>query len=118
MIGARRLIFVLSLTTALDGKVVFVNDVRSPSVGGSMSRLNATPIFDFEIRLTGGTEVVFETRNLTGDADPVLHLLASTAANGPVREVAHDDDGGGGVNARITFTPPSDGTYFVILRAT
>ena len=41
-------------------------------------------------------------------SDPLLSLLDSSG-----RELARNDDGGSGFNARLTFTPPSSGRYFI-----
>jgi hypothetical protein len=114
----RYLLASLCLACAVEANAVLVSDTRAPSVGGSAIRIEATPVFDFPVPLTAGTEVVFETRNRSESADPVLHLLGPVSGNGEVREVARDDDGAGDRNARITFTPAASGMYILLLRAT
>ena len=41
-------------------------------------------------------------------SDPLLSLLDSSG-----REILRNDDGGTGFNARLTFTPPTSGRYFI-----
>lgn len=98
---------------------IIPRDHRTPSSGGDVWEANGNFITDVVVDLVGGREVVFETTDLSPRGDPILHLLApNPSENGPVTQVAMDDDSGGNLNARLRFTPPRDGRYRLILRAT
>lgn len=62
--------------------------------------------------LAVGEEMVLETNTASDGCDPVLHVLY---ANGD--EMAFDDNGGEGANARIAFTATRPGTHYVVVRA-
>ena len=66
----------------------------------------------FAVQLQPGVPVVFDLEGQpTGRgtlSDPFLRLYNQQGA-----ELARNDDGGQGFNARLQFTPPSFGTYFV-----
>lgn len=69
----------------------------------------------FAIDLSQGQSVVFD---LEGDAtgqgtlnDPYLTIYDPSG-----NEIDRDDDGGDGLNSRLEFTAPSDGTYYVEAR--
>ena len=94
-----------------------VRDHRDPSRGGSAYRLDASVVFSMTLDFTAGQTRTCETRNLTGGADPVLHLLAPKTGNGAVQEVARDDDSAGGLNARFSFRASSAGRFRLVLRA-
>lgn len=97
---------------------VTTRDHRNPSTGGSAHELDVTPVFELPVRLTAGVRVVFQTRNRSANSDPMLHLLAPVSGNGAVTEVARNDDSAGDYNARLSYTPPTTGTYLLIMRAT
>jgi hypothetical protein len=105
-------LFSLSPATA-----VIIRDHRSPSKSGGAYTLSAAPVFEMTLALTTGQTISCETRNLTGQADPVLHLLAPSTASGAVHEVATDDDSAGALNSRFTYTATATGRYRLILRA-
>ncbi len=94
-----------------------VHDHRGTSLGGSEHRLDGSPVFELPIQLTAGRRVTFETRNRSSGSDPVLHLLAPVSGNSTVTEVARDDDSAGDLNASISYTPATSGSYIVIMRA-
>jgi hypothetical protein len=98
---------------------VIPRDHRTPSTSGDVWTAEANFITDVVVQLSGGQEVVFQTTDVSPRGDPILHLLAPRPSeNGPVTQVAMDDDGGGSLNAMLRFTPPRDGVYRLILRAT
>ena len=74
-------------------------------------------VSEFEIYLFPWQRATFHTSNSTPGGDPVLHLLDS---NG--HEVARDNNGFGGVDARLSYSPGwwplSGSSYRLILRAT
>lgn len=94
-----------------------VVDHRNESTGGSAFALNANSVFELTLRRTAGQTTTCQTRNTTGDGDPVLHVLQMPTGSGAVSELARDDDSGGNLNARVTFRAPSAGRYLLILRA-
>jgi hypothetical protein len=61
-----------------------------------------------EIKMTAGTAYQIDLASKAFDS----FLRLEDAAG---KELAQDDDSGGGLNARITFTAPKDGTYRVIV---
>jgi hypothetical protein len=67
---------------------------------------------EFPLQLTAGRTEVFETVNLEPGTDPVLHLW-DDAQN---REVAADDNGGGGRAARLEVRITRSGDYTLIVR--
>jgi hypothetical protein len=97
---------------------VNIRDHRNPSTSGGGYDLQADQVFEMSLNLVKGQTVTCETSNLTGQADPVLHLLAPISGDGPVTERARDDDSAGNVNARVTFTAPNAGRYLLVMRAT
>ena len=87
----------------------------SPAEAAYVHRnVQATPIHAVSVNLAAQTQVVFETSNLTSGADPVLFLWSPSDQ----RQIAVDDNGGVGVNARLEVSPPYDDTYLLILVAT
>ena len=106
------------LAVCSSARGVIVRDLSDPSRAGSAFRLDAPPIFELPVALSAGVPVTFETRNPSPGADPVLHLLAPLSHDGPVSQVAWDDDGAGNPNARLTYTPTAAGTYLLVMRAT
>lgn len=69
-------------------------------------------VYEATLMLTVGQTVTIETRNLSQGADPVLHLF------GPLgNEVKIDDNGNGGLSARIAHTATLSGPHVVVLRA-
>ena len=83
--------------------------------GGARLAATDTLFNTYSIGLRAGQRVnVVMDKNDEANLDPMLEIgLLSSVAFQPL---AKDDDGGKGVNARIKFTAPSDGTY--IIRAT
>ena len=75
----------------------------------------ATPVSETIVRLTAGTEVRFETTEVSAGSDPILHLLF---LSGDGEEVAFDDNGGPGSAARLRHVPAETGYYLLVLRAT
>ncbi len=73
-------------------------------------------ITELQVDFPGGP-LTYETRNCSPGADPVLHLFTPGSSSDERVELAVDDNGGGGVNAKIAVTPPSGGIGFLILRA-
>lgn len=77
-------------------------------------------VTDIQVNFETSQPVTFETRNCTPGADPVLHFFKVGAASDGTAErvqVAIDDNGAGGVNARIAVTPESGSIGFLVLRA-
>lgn len=86
--------------------------------GGSSWDVDAGPVFELEFQLTEGRRVLFETRELSEDSDPVLHLLGpGFETSGEVEEVAFDDNSGPGKAARFWYTPVKSGPHLLIMRA-
>jgi hypothetical protein len=96
---------------------LLTRDHRNPSVSGSEHRIDTSNIVEMAVSLTANVPVTFQTRNRSTGSDPVLHLLAPVSGNGVVTQVAYDDDSAGDYNARFTYTPPTTGTYTLVLRA-
>lgn len=65
----------------------------------------------FSITLTAGRQYQFDAQG-TGLSDAFLEVRDSSGA-----VLTSDDDSGAGLNARITFTPTTSGTYFVVVSA-
>ncbi|HEY0846260.1 MAG TPA: PPC domain-containing protein [Noviherbaspirillum sp.] len=65
----------------------------------------------FSVTLTGGTSYQFALDGGTL-SDPFLRLLDSNGV-----QIATNDDGGAGLNSLLTYTPVSDGTYFLSAQA-
>ena len=106
------------LIIANQARSATIRDHRNASQGGDVWEPTAAFVTDVIVHLDKGRTVVFETANLSPGADPILHLLPPGAsADGPVSQVAMDDDSGGNLNARLRYTPPSTGDYRLILRA-
>lgn len=64
-------------------------------------------------QLSGGFQHRIETTNISGDT--VLHLL--TGSTGTNKQVAADDDSNGGHASLLFYTPPTTGTYFILVRS-
>src|SRR3954453_6402195 len=110
------ILFTLAFCARLEARLAL--DHRNLSSHGDVWEPTAGFVSDVPVHLSKGKTVVFETANLSAHGDPVLHLLGPGASmNGPVKQLAMDDDGGGNLNARLRFTPPQDGDYRLILRA-
>lgn len=67
------------------------------------------------VYLNAGTTYTFQTSALSTGADPMMHLWG--AVSGIEKEIARNDDSGGGTNPRITFLPSVTNWYRVIVRA-
>lgn len=94
-----------------------VRDHRSPSTGGGAHTLSVGPVFEMKVTLLAWQRITCRTQNPSPGADPVLHLLAFSNANGPAVEKARDDDSGGGFDAHLTFRAEVPGTYRLVMRA-
>ena len=83
--------------------------------GGARLGANDTLFNTYSIALRAGQRVNVKM-DKEGDTslDPLLEIGLLTSA--AFKALAKDDDGGQGLNARIKFTAPSDGTY--VIRAT
>lgn len=64
------------------------------------------------IYLNAGQNVTFETKN--SNTDPVMYLFYS---NNPDQGSWMNDDGGSGLNSKISVTIPVSGYYYVLLRS-
>jgi len=71
--------------------------------------------FESPTYFTAGQSVTFETKNASNDsyADPVMYLYKQ---GNPSAGSWGDDDGGDGLNSKISVTIPSTGYYNVLLR--
>jgi hypothetical protein len=113
------LVALATIACCAPASAVIVRDNRNPSTQGDVWEPDAGFVVDINVLLVKNRTVVFSTRNLSGSGDPILHLLPPGAsANGPVKQVAMDDDSGGNLNARLRFTPTQTGAHRLILRAT
>ncbi len=72
----------------------------------------AAVVSELSVTLSAGQTVVFQTTALTSGADPVMSVLTAAGV-----EVAADNDGAGGKNALIVYTPATSGIYKVLVRA-
>jgi len=70
------------------------------------------PVPEFVVPLKAGETVSFETRNLSPDMDPVLHLWDPTNRI----ELAMDDNSGGGKAAKLRQHVTVAGNYLLIVR--
>jgi serine protease Do len=61
----------------------------------------------YSIKMKAGQRYVIDLESK--DFDSYLHVLDSTK-----KRLASDDDSGGDLNSRISFTPPADGTYYIV----
>jgi predicted Zn finger-like uncharacterized protein len=71
---------------------------------------NGKPAKAYKVKLEAGKEYIIDMK-ATGKGftdDPYLFLLDATG-----KELAHDDDSGGGLNAQIRFTPPAAAEYTI-----
>ncbi|GBF56972.1 hypothetical protein PbB2_00629 [Candidatus Phycosocius bacilliformis] len=91
-----------------------VNDVLRD--GDARDGENDTLYRDYRVTLKGGARYVFDAERADESSlDPVMAVLQSEG--GRQTQLATDDDGGEGLNARIRFVAPKDGTYLVRVRA-
>src|SRR3990172_12348870 len=74
------------------------------SITGNLNNSTATYVFAGK----AGDSVIISLSSDDFDA-----LLVVQDANG--LEVGRDDDGGGGLNSLLTFSPAQDGTYSIIV---
>ena len=102
---------------ARPAQAVTVHDHLSPSTRPGLYVMQAAPVFEMKLQLHAGQAMRCETRNLTAGADPVLHVLQSPTDNGPVTEIAHDDDSAGSLNARVTFATLLPKRVTLVMRA-
>ena len=71
------------------------------------------PVIYYWRYLNAGQTYTFETN---GSGDPVMHLLQSSS-DGNYIQVASNDDGGAGLNSRISYTPEKTGSHIVFVRS-
>lgn len=71
-----------------------------------------TVIKEIKVFIEKDATVIFETRNLSANSDPVLNLFSPGA-----EEVASDDNSGAGVSAKISYLCPASGMYVLIIRS-
>ena len=85
---------VMTLGAAQTGSIDFNGDVN-----------------EYSLYLTAGVTYGF---SITGQSllDPYLEILQATGSN----VVVSDDDGGTGLNAYLTYTPATSGTYYIAAR--
>jgi hypothetical protein len=74
--------------------------------------VTATPVSEFTVSLPAGVPVTFRTTDIFDSEDPVLHLFSPSGA-----QVAAADNGGGGRASLLSYTPPSSGTYHLMVRS-
>jgi S1-C subfamily serine protease len=87
--------------------------LNGPAVNGKLTEKSSVlpadnsffDLYSFEGR--AGQQITIEMKSQ--EIDPYLILLGPNQ-----REIAQDDDGGGGKNARITVTLAADGTYTLV----
>lgn len=77
------------------------------------AELDGSRVDDYAITMRAGEEVLI--RLDSDDFDPVLNVLSETGREGD--PIASDDDGGGGLNSFLVFTPEETGRYIVRVRA-
>jgi serralysin len=87
------------------------------AVGGSVvGDINPETDRDwYKVTLTAGTTYTFDLAGGSGSGqlyDPYLYLYNSSSGL-----LANNDDGGPGLNSRITYTPSQSGTYYVAAAA-
>jgi hypothetical protein len=73
----------------------------------------ASVVSEYLVPLTGGAQTTFQTTGTSSGGDPVLHLLTYAGY-----QVAVNDNGGGGVNARLSYKPFKSGMYRLVVRST
>lgn len=73
---------------------------------------NFTYTYYTYLYLYAGQPVTFETTNST--VDPIIHLFNYDNPDGI--DSWSDDDGGEGLNSRLTCTPANSGTYLLLVR--
>ena len=90
----------------IDGKVAD-NDPKIKLIPGPAEKEVMLPGKMFQVKLAGGGKRYRIAMNST-EIDSVL-----VVKDGADKQLAWDDDGGGGLNSLIMFDPPKDGTYKV-----
>lgn len=107
----KRILLALVLVLSL-GLIVRAQDDPTPiSIGDTIAGelTDTNPAMEYVFEASAGDSVLID---LTADYDTYLYLLTENGV-----ELTRDDDGGEGLNSRITgFEIPADGTY--IIRAT
>lgn len=96
-------------TIALGSLVVTPAEAAAPTM---IHTGTATRISEYPVPLTVGTRVTIETADLSTGSDTVLHLLSPSGT-----QVAVNDNVGASPRSRVSYTPPSNGTYRVVVRA-
>ena len=73
------------------------------------AKLKVTPCKIHSIELKAGKTYVVDLISKNKDIDPFLRVEDNKNT-----ELAYDDDGGEGLNSRLEFAPPADGTYRLV----
>lgn len=81
-----------------------------PLKGAPIQQLNGAPHQVFHVKLLKGQSYVIDLASKDFDAYLILQNALGTLR-------AHDDDSGGGLNARIAFTAKADGIYRLVAAA-
>ncbi len=74
--------------------------------------LSAGQVAEYVLTVPSSGRILVETANSSRGVDPVLHLMEITGA-----EVTTDDNGGGGVEARISMRATPGHIYLLLVRA-
>lgn len=80
---------------------------QGQTVSGAVSDESVAVFYAFQG--TAGTAIEIDMVSVDGDLDPLLALLDAGQ-----NLLATDDDSGGSRNARLRFTLPADGLYYII----
>ena len=87
-------------------------DSKIPEPGQTLTyngELGKTMALNYPFKLVADKTYVFDMTTDSKTLDPYLRLLGADG-----KELAHDDDGGGGLNARLVFQAPKTGHYQII----
>jgi hypothetical protein len=72
----------------------------------------AGAISEYTVDLIGNRRTTFVATNVSGGADPVLHLLDASG-----KQVAVAGGAGAGMGETLSYTPPASGNYRLVVRA-
>jgi len=98
------------LSSGTDRRLTVGTEMDGTLGPGDERLLTGAPAQSWSVEVRAGEELVFEL--LSDDFDSVLYLDGA----GTVAPLM-DDDGAGGLNARIVFTPPEDGRVRLVVSA-
>src|SRR3954463_3910241 len=96
-------------SAALRTSMIALSIAMLPSCVNSTPRVidfDASPIDEVRVDFESRNVVTYETRNCSAGVNPVMHLFVP-GVDGERIQVAVDDDGAGGVDARISMAPPA-----------